>query len=79
MLFAQNAQIVTHRYRGPDRRRADNDYPDEEISCQIMSDTKGNPVLDVRTNAPRRRKGDDTLDLIKRLDADAPGFDTREH
>jgi len=70
MLFAQNAQIVTHRYRGPDRRRADNDYPDEEISCQIMSDTKGNPVLDVRTNVPRRRKDDRTIDLIKCLDAD---------
>ncbi len=73
-LFAENAPIVTSRYRGPDRRKADSDYPEESVSRQVTFDAKGNPVLDVRTDVPRRRKNDHTIDLLECLDADKLGL-----
>ena len=68
--FAENAPIVTSRYRGPDRRTADNDDPEDPVSRQVTFDAKGNPVLDVRINVPRRRKEDHTINLLECLDAD---------
>jgi len=35
-------------------------------------------VLDVRTAVPRRREGDDTIDLIKALDADSLDLKTED-
>lgn len=67
--FAENSEIETFRYRGPDRRDDDTEEKlDELLSRQVRFDAKGNPVLDVRTNVPRRREEDDTIDLLKCLD-----------
>ena len=53
--FAENSEVETFRYRGPDRRENDNEHElDEVLSRQVRFDAKGNPVLDVRTNVPRR-------------------------
>ena len=56
-------------YGGPDRR--DPEAPEPKVSRTIRFDAKGNPVLEVRADVPRRRDGDDTIDLLKCLDADA--------
>jgi hypothetical protein len=61
--------VVSRTYRGPDRRDPNN-TDDALVQRNIKFDAKGNPVLEVRTDAPRRREGDDTIDLLKCLDAD---------
>jgi chorismate-pyruvate lyase len=67
--FAENPEVETFRYRGPDRRDKETEEKlDDVLSRQIRFDAKGNPVLDVRTNVPRRREEDDTIDLLKCLD-----------
>jgi hypothetical protein len=70
--FPANPKIVTSRYRGPDRRGR---YPDEETDTQpsgeVVFDAKGNPVWRVRVDVPRRRKDDDTIDMLKRLEVDS--------
>ena len=68
--FAADAEIRTVRYRGPDRRE---EPPDAEadVSTEVTFDSKGNPVLDMRTKVPRRRHDDDTVDLLKCLDDSA--------
>ena len=67
--FAENSEVETFRYRGPDRRDNETEEQlDDMLSRQIRFDAKGNPVLDVRTNVPRRREEDDTIDLLKCLD-----------
>ena len=68
--FAANAAIKTPSYRGPDRRLPSG-HSETGISKEVTSDAKGNPVLDIRSTAPRRREDDDTLDLIKCLDESA--------
>ena len=68
--FARNAEIVTLRYRGPNRRDDNQDDTLAEVAREVRQDDKGNPVLDMRTNASRRRKDDDTIDLLKCLDAE---------
>lgn len=66
--FAANSEIETFRYRGPDRRgRSPEDQGEPEVATEVTFDAKGNPVLSIRTDAPRRRQGDDTLDLLKCL------------
>jgi hypothetical protein len=68
--FAANAKIVSRTYRGPDRR--DSDQKDNaKVERTVKFDAKGNPVLEVRTDVPRRRGDDNTIDLLKCLDADA--------
>ena len=76
--WATDADVVTESYRGPDRRKQDENVDDDTISREIRYDDKGNPVLDVRTTAPRRRDGDDTIDLIKALDADSLDLKTED-
>lgn len=58
----------TAEYEGPERRRRPSDEVD--IRREIRFDAKGNPVWEVRVDTPRRRKDDDTFDLLKCLDAD---------
>ena len=61
--------VVGSNYGGRDRRDPNADEP--KVSRTIRFDAKGNPVLEVRTDVPRRRDGDETIDLLKCLDADA--------
>ena len=68
--FAADAKVRSRTYRGPDRRDPDN-TDDSQVSRQIKFDDKGNPVLEVRVDVPRRREDDNTIDLLKCLDADA--------
>jgi hypothetical protein len=68
--FAADAKVVSRTYRGPDRRdpeQADN----SKVERTVKFDAKGNPVLEVRTDVPRHRADDNTIDLLKCLDADA--------
>jgi hypothetical protein len=68
--FAAGAKVVSRTYRGPDRR--DPEQADSsKVERTVKFDAKGNPVLEVRTDVPRRRGDDDTIDLLKCLDADA--------
>lgn len=56
-------------YDGPERRAAGGEPA--KPRKEIRYDAKGNPVLDLRTDeVARRRRDDDTLDLIKCLDID---------
>jgi hypothetical protein len=67
--FAADSEIETFRYRGPDRRgRFPGDAVEAEVATEVSYDSKGNPVLKIRTDSPRRRKDDDTLDLLKCLE-----------
>ncbi len=68
--FAADAPVVSRTYRGPDRRDPDQ-VENSTVERTIKFDAKGNPVLEVRTDAPRRREDDNTIDLLKCLDADA--------
>ena len=68
--FAANAPVVSRTYRGPDRRDPRN-TDDSQVRRQIKFDAKGNPVLEVRVDVPRRREDDNTIDLLKCLDADS--------
>ena len=67
--FPSNPEIITFRYRGPDRRgKYDYEIPESEYSAEVRFDAKGNPVLEIGTNVPRRRKEDDTFDCLKALE-----------
>ena len=68
--FAADAKVVSRTYRGPDRRDPEHG-DDSKVERTVKFDAKGNPVLEVRTDVPRRRGDDDTIDLLKCLDADA--------
>jgi hypothetical protein len=67
--FPSNPAIVTFRYRGPDPRA---EFSDDGLHGQpsgtVRFDDQGNPVWEVRVDIPRRRDGDDTIDLLKCLD-----------
>ena len=63
--FPANPQIVTARYRGPDRRQ---EQVDEYEKIQTGLDASGNSILEIRVRTPRRRRDDHTVDLIKCLD-----------
>lgn len=71
--WATDAEIITDTYRGPDRRKQEDE--EDTISKEVRFDEQGNSVLDVRTDVPRRREDDDTVDLIESLDADALGLE----
>jgi hypothetical protein len=74
--FPANPAIVTRRYRGPDRRE---ESGEESFEAEIRFDDRGNPVWSVQTTVPRRRKDDDTVDLLKCLDSDALALEDEEH
>lgn len=57
--------VDTGTYRGPDRRHV---VEDERTAVEVRFDAKGNPVWRIRSDIPRRREKDDTLDLLKCLD-----------
>jgi hypothetical protein len=69
--FPANPQIATFRYRGPDRRKPSDDESTDKVSGEVTFDAKGNPVWEIRVDVPRRRKEDDTVDLLKCLDTDS--------
>lgn len=73
--FPVNPAIVTRRYRGPDRRE---EGGQESFVAEIRFDEKGNPVWTVHATVPRRRKGDNTVDLLKCLDSDALALEDGE-
>ena len=75
MSFSKNAEIITGSYRGPDRRDSDKDEDEAVISRRVSFDSKGNPILDIRTNALRRREDDMTINLLKCLDISELDFD----
>ena len=62
-------KTATSRVRGPDRR-SESGKQEEKLrtSSTVRFDEKGNPVLEMRAAAQRRRKDDDTIDLLKCLD-----------
>jgi hypothetical protein len=67
--FPTDPEIVTFRYRGPDRRgQFSDDGTSGESTGTVRWDDKGNPVWEVRMDIPRRREDDDTIDLLKCLD-----------
>ena len=67
--FANKKKVITRTYRGPDRR--DREGASTGVAAEITRDAKGNPVLSLRAEGPRRREDDDTLDLIGALNADS--------
>jgi hypothetical protein len=73
--FPADPEVVTFRYRGPDRRddqpEAKADVPPHGKLGDVKFDAKGNPVLHLRADEPRRRKDDDTIDLLKRLELES--------
>lgn len=70
--FPADPEIVTFRYRGPDRRNHDPEAETvESTSGDVTFDAKGNPVWQIRVDVLRRRKDDDTMDLLKRLEVDS--------
>jgi hypothetical protein len=64
----QTGEIITPGYRGPDRRTHDQAQQDAEIYQTVISNAAGDVILDVRTNARRRREDDMTVNLLKCLD-----------
>lgn len=66
--FANAAEMDD--FAGEDRRDHDAEQ-DEQIESRVRFDAKGNPVWEVRTDVPRRRKDDNTVDLLKCLDDDS--------
>jgi hypothetical protein len=60
--------INTPGYRGPDRRSRDQTRDDVEVYQTVISNPAGEVILDVRTNARRRREDDMTVNLLKCLD-----------
>lgn len=71
--FPRNPEVVTPRYRGPDRRTEGD--AEAVLEKRITHDAKGDPVLEVRITSPRRRQDDDTVDQLKCLDADSLSLD----
>jgi hypothetical protein len=73
--FPANPKVVTFRYRGPDLRGTEPedeaDMPAPSKLGDVKFDAKGNPVLQIRADEPRRRKDDDTIDLLKRLELES--------
>lgn len=61
-------KINTPRYSGPERRSRDQARDDAEIYQTVVSNPAGEVILDVRTNARRRREDDMTVNLLKCLD-----------
>ena len=60
--------INTPSYRGPERRSHDQAKDDAEVYQTVISNPAGDVILDVRTNARRRREDDMTVNLLKCLD-----------
>lgn len=60
--------INTPTYRGPDRRR---NKRNKGAQGRIRYNAKGDPIWEPFADAPRRRKDDETFDLLKALDVDS--------
>ena len=62
-------KIAASSGQASDRRRESAEQDEkQQLSSGVHFDAKGNPVLEIRAEAPRRRKDDDTIDLLKCLD-----------
>ena len=75
--IGKESAISNRSYRGPDRRDPNAANP-VEVTRTVRHDDKGNPVLEVRAVAPRRRNDDDTIDLLKCLDPEALQLSSRD-
>ena len=65
---SRDPKTAIPRVRGPDRRsESAEQYEKEQTSSVVHFDEKGNPVFEIRTDVSRRRKDDDTIDLLKCL------------
>ncbi len=64
-----SSKIAPSGVRDPDRRiKSAKEDDQQQTSSGVRFDEKGNPVFEIRAEAPRRRKDDDTIDLLKCLD-----------
>ena len=62
-------KTATSRVRGPNRRSESGEQEEKlQTSSSVHFDEKGNPVLEIRSAVQRRRKDDNTIDLLKCLD-----------
>lgn len=71
---AEDAFAEAGEQQTSDRRKTQQRVSETGISRQIRFDDKGNAIMDVRVDAPRRRKEDNTIDLLECLDADSLGL-----
>ena len=69
--FPSNPEVVTPRYRGPDRRDPDVYEEYVEPILSVGFDVKGDPVLQTQSSVPRRRKDDKPINLLDHLDLDS--------
>ena len=73
---ATEAADGSDAYAGGERRKDSPELP--ETHAEIRFDDKGNPVWEVRADGPRRRKDDDTIDLLKTLDVESLALEADE-
>ena len=66
--ITDDSNIRTSSYSGPNRRRRNQQQEDAEVYQTVISNPAGDVILDVRTNARRRREDDMTVNLLKCLD-----------
>ena len=64
-----DSKTSASRVRGPDRRDESEEQEEKlQTSSSVRFDEQGNPVLEIRAAVQRRRKDDNTIDLLKCLD-----------
>ena len=64
--FPRNPEIVTKRYRGPDRR--ENLPPEPAVEVQLKPDSAGHAVVEVKVTSPARRDGDSEVEVVRSVD-----------
>ena len=69
--FPSNPKIVTPSYRGPDRRESNADESTVEVVNSVSFDVKGDPVLQLRVDLPRRREDDKPINELDHLNLDS--------
>ena len=74
--FPRNPEVVTSRYRGPNRRLEPSS--DAEAEVRVSADVKGDPVLEVRIVSPRRREDDDTVNQMECLEVESLTLESDE-
>ena len=77
--FAMHAEIKTRSYRGHDRRRKEQDPSELKVTRHVRFDDRGNPVMDLETNTPRRRRDDEAIDMIECLAGENPDLELSEY
>ena len=64
-------EVVSPSYRGPNRRDPDANEDIVKPVCSVNFDVKGDPVLQMQANVPRRREDDKPIDLLDHLNLDS--------